>query len=188
MESPVFFGPQNETVILHRDVDVVAVPSGEPTELEAGTLSAITQSLGGAFTVMVRGNLYRIAGHDADALGKPMPPEPDVPADPSAEEIEGAVDFVLRQCYDPEIPINIVELGLVYRTEVEPSFGGNRRVEIDMTLTAPACGMGPILVHDVRSKMLRIPTINEVEINLVFDPPWTRDMMSEAAQLETGMF
>jgi probable FeS assembly SUF system protein SufT len=184
----VFFGPKNETVILHRDVDVVAVPSGEAGELEMGTLASITQSLGGAFTVMVRGNLYRIAGHDADALDKPMPPEPDVPDNPTDAQLDDALNFVLRQCYDPEIPVNIVDLGLIYRAEIEESFGAFRRVEIDMTLTAPACGMGPILVHDVRTKLLRVPTINEVEINLVFDPPWSREMMSEAAQLETGMF
>lgn len=182
------FGPQQQSVVLHRDVEAVAVPSGEPQSLEAGQLAIITQALGGAFTLMVRGNLYRIAGHDADAIGKPMPPEPALPDSPSDDEVEAAVNFALRQCYDPEIPVNIVDLGLIYRCELQPQPNGNRRVAIEMTLTAPACGMGPILVHDVKTKVERIPTIEKAVIELVFDPPWSREMMSEEALLETGMY
>jgi probable FeS assembly SUF system protein SufT len=182
------FAPQQQSVVLHRDVEVVAVPSGEALTLDAGQLAVITQALGSAFTLMVRGNLYRLSGHDADAIGKPMPPEPALPADPTDAQVEAAVDFALRQCFDPEIPVNIVDLGLIYRCEIKPQPDGTRRVEIDMTLTAPACGMGPILVHDVRTKVERIPTVQRAAIELVFEPPWSREMMSEEALLETGLY
>ncbi len=183
----MFFGHNHESVILLRDVDAVTVPNGDPGQLEAGTLAVITQALGRAFTVMVKGNMYRIDGPDADALGRPIPPEPPIPDAPNDAEVQAAIDFQLAQVYDPEIPVNVKELGLIYRCELEKVNDAHREIEIDMTLTAPACGMGPILVHDVRSALMRIPTIRSVEINLVFDPPWSRDMMSEEALLETGM-
>ena len=155
--------------------------------LPAGTVGYITQSLGGSWTVFVEGNLMRIAGKDADAIGK-EPPEPiDLPEGASDEDVEALVWRQLRTCFDPEIPVNIVELGLVYSAEVKPREDGQREVEVRMTLTAPACGMGDILVDDVRSKIELIPTIAEADVELVFDPPWNRTMMSEVARLETGM-
>lgn len=183
----MFFGNNNESVVLLRDVDCVTVPTGDATQLEAGSLVVITQALGRAFTVMMRGNLFRIDGDDADALGRPIPPMPPIPDHPNDDEVKAAIDFALHQVYDPEIPVDVKELGLIYRCDLEQVSADHREIEIDMTLTAPACGMGPILVHDVRSALMRIPTIRHVEINLVFDPPWSREMMSEAALLETGM-
>lgn len=183
----MFFGHNNESVILLRDVDCVTVPNGDSTRLDAGSLVVITQALGRSFTVMMRGNLFRIDGQDADALNKPIPPEPAIPDQPDDSQVDEAIDFALHQVYDPEIPVDVKELGLIYRCEVEKVSDEHREIEIDMTLTAPACGMGPILVHDVRTALMRIPTVRHVEINLVFDPPWSREMMSEAALLETGM-
>lgn len=181
------FGQFRESIILHRDVDAITVPNGESAELTAGTLAVVNQALGGAFTITVHGNMYRIDGQDADALGKEIPIWPDVEPGASAEALEDAVWETLATVHDPEIPINIVDLGLVYRCELKTDARG-RFVDIDMTLTAPACGMGPVLVHDVRSRVGRITGIDAVEVQLVFDPPWTREKMSEAAQLETGLF
>lgn len=182
------YGSSQNSVILHRDVDVVMVPSGEHTTLDAGQLAVITQSLGGSFTLLIRGNLYRMAGDDADAIGLPIPPQPDLPEDPSDDEVEEAIETALRQCFDPEIPVNIVDLGLVYRCELFREADGRYRVEVDMTLTAPACGMGPIIVSDVKTQVERVPIVSQAVIELVFDPPWSRDMMSEEALLETGLY
>jgi probable FeS assembly SUF system protein SufT len=135
----------------------------------------------------VEGNLFRIAGQDADAIGK-EPTEPlELPAGASDDDVEKLVWRQLRTCFDPEIPINIVDLGLVYEAAVSRRDDGGRAVAVKMTLTAPGCGMGEILVDDVRSKLELIPTIAEADVELVFDPPWNRNMMSEAARLETGM-
>jgi probable FeS assembly SUF system protein SufT len=156
--------------------------------LPAGSVGYITQALGGSFTVFVEGNLFRIAGRDADAIGKEPPAPLELPEGADDEAVEKLVWQQLRTCFDPEIPINVVELGLVYDVRVEP-YGtpGERRVSVDMTLTAPGCGMGDVLVADVRDKLELIPTVAEADVELVFDPPWNRSMMSEAARLETGM-
>lgn len=177
----------SEPVKLERDCAAVLVPQGEKVTLPAGSIGYITQALGGSFTVFIEGNLFRIAGEDADALGK-EPPAPLVLADESDDEaVEQLVWKQLRTCFDPEIPVNIVELGLVYSCDIERVDGGRRRAVIRMTLTAPACGMGDILVEDVRSKVERVPTIDEADVELVFDPPWNQSMMSDVARLETGM-
>lgn len=181
------FGQFRESVILHRDVDGITVPNGEPFELTAGTLAVVNQALGGSFTITVHGNMYRIDGQDADALGKEIPLWPDVEPGASPEALSQIVWDMLATVHDPEIPVNIVDLGLVYRCELVDDERG-KVVDIDMTLTAPACGMGPVLVHDVRSRIGRITGIDAVHVELVFDPPWTREKMSEAAQLETGLF
>ena len=181
------FHHQSEPIVLRRDVTAVIIPAGEPVELAEGTDGYITQALGGSFTVYIDGNLFRIAGQDADALGKEPVPAPEVPDDASDDDIEQLVWNQLRTCYDPEIPINIVDLGLVYRCELHAGDDGKRNVEIDMTLTAPGCGMGDILVHDVRSKVELINTIGTVRVELVFDPPWNHTMMSDEARLQTGM-
>jgi len=135
----------------------------------------------------VEGNLFRIAGKDADAIGKDPPQPLDLPADASDDAVEQLVWKQLRTCFDPEIPINVVDLGLVYEAVVSHREDGQRIVEVRMTLTAPGCGMGDVLVDDVRNKLELIPTVAEADVELVFDPPWTRAMMSEAARLETGM-
>jgi probable FeS assembly SUF system protein SufT len=177
-----------ESTTLARDVIGTLIPQGTKVELPEGAQALITQALGGSFTVQVEGHLFRIEGKDSDAIGKTMAVGPQVPENPTDADLEQAVWEQLKTCYDPEIPVNIVELGLIYECKLEPLPDGNRRVSIRMTLTAPGCGMGDILVADVREKALRVPKITEADVQMVFDPPWTREMMSEAAQLETGMF
>ncbi len=164
------------------------VPAGDVVTLPAGSFGYITQALGGSWTVFVEGNLMRIAGQDADAIGKEPPLAIELPEGASDEEVETLVWRQLRTCFDPEIPINVVDLGLVYEATVVRADDGQRRIEVRMTLTAPACGMGDILVDDVRCKLEMIPTVVEADVELVFDPPWGRHMMSEVARLETGMF
>ncbi|QDW67269.1 putative Fe-S cluster assembly protein SufT [Luteimonas granuli] len=182
------YSRNSEPVRFERDCAAVLVPQGDEVTLPAGSVGYITQALGGSFTVFVEGNLFRIAGSDADAIGK-EPPEPlELPDGADDAAVEQLVWRQLRTCFDPEIPINIVDLGLVYEAVVHPAEGGTRKVDVTMTLTAPGCGMGEVLVDDVRSKLEMIPTVVEADVELVFDPPWTRHMMSEAARLETGMF
>ncbi|MCX7563651.1 putative Fe-S cluster assembly protein SufT [Xanthomonadaceae bacterium XH05] len=182
------YSRSSEPVKLERDCAAVMVPQGESVTLPAGSVGYITQALGGSFTVFVEGNLFRIAGVDADAIGK-EPPEPiELPGEASDEDVEMLAWKQMRTCFDPEIPFNIVDLGLVYSCDVEPVDEGRRRINIKMTLTAPGCGMGDILVQDVRDKLEMIPTVVEADVELVFDPPWNQSMMSEAARLETGMF
>lgn len=176
-----------EPVTLTRDCSATLVPGGERVELPAGTVGLITQALGGSFTVYAEGNLYRIAGEDADALGKEGFAPPELAGGATDEDVEKLVWGQLRSCYDPEIPIDIVELGLVYGCRVVPLAEGRRRVEVEMTLTAPGCGMGEFLVQEVRDKLLWIPSVEEAEVELVFDPPWTQERMSEAARLQVGL-
>lgn len=181
------FGHTNEPITLARNVRAVIIPVGEPVTLPEGTSGFITQALGGSFTVYIEGNLFRIAGQDADALGKEPVPPPAVPENPTDKDIEDVIWQQLRTCYDPEIPINVVDLGLIYRCDVKPGVDGQRSVEIDMTLTAPGCGMGEILVQDAQDKVAIIPTVGDVHVDLVFDPPWNQTMMSEEARLQTGL-
>jgi probable FeS assembly SUF system protein SufT len=176
----------NEPVTFTRDVDAVIVPAGVNVKLRQGQLGYITQALGGSFTVYVEGNLFRIAGKDADALGKEAEQVPDLPPNASDDDVRALAWEQMKGCYDPEIPINIVDLGLVYDCEVRSEEDG-RVVLITMTLTAPGCGMGEVLVADVREKVELIPTVKRCEVELVFDPPWNQSMMSEAARLQTGM-
>ena len=181
------FGHMNEPVTLSRDVKAIIIPVGEELLLREGTNGFITQALGGSFTVYIEGNLFRIAGADADALGKEPTPPPKVPDDPTDADIEAVIWDQLKTCYDPEIPVNIVDLGLVYRCEVEPLGNGERSVSIDMTLTAPGCGMGDILVADAQEKVAAVPTVSDVRVELVFDPPWNQTMMSDEARLQVGL-
>ncbi len=181
------YSRSSEPVRFERDCAAVLVPQGDDVTLPAGSVGYITQGLGGSYTVFVEGNLFRIAGLDADAIGKSPPPPLELAAGASDEEVEQLVWSQLRTCFDPEIPINVVDLGLVYEASVSHRGDGQRLVEVRMTLTAPGCGMGDILVDDVRTKLELIPTVGEADVELVFDPPWTRAMMSEAARLETGM-
>ena len=184
------YSRSSEPVRFERNCAAILVPQGDEVELPAGSVGYITQGLGGSFTVFVDGNLFRIAGRDADAIGKePTPPlELDEGADDEA--VEELVWKQLRTCFDPEIPINVVDLGLIYEARVlpHPEQSGQRLVEVRMTLTAPGCGMGEVLVSDVSDKLKLIPTVVETDVELVFEPPWNRHMMSEAARLETGMF
>lgn len=184
---PSMYSRNSEPVRFERDCDAVLVPAGDQVTLPAGTVGYITQSLGGSWTVFVEGNLMRIAGKDADAIGKEPPAPIELPEGASDEDVERLVWQQLRTCFDPEIPVNIVELGLVYAAEVLPRDDGQREVRVRMTLTAPGCGMGEVLVDDVRSKVELIPTVAEADVELVFDPPWNQTLMSDVAKLETGM-
>ena len=136
----------------------------------------------------LEGNLFRIAGEDADAIGQETVKPPELPPNATEEDVRKLAWEQMRACYDPEIPINIVDLGLVYACDVTQNEDGSRTVAVQITLTAPGCGMGEILVDDVRDKIQRIPTVREARVTLTFDPPWNQTMMSEAARLQTGMF
>lgn len=182
------FGANTETVIFQRDCEAVVIPVGDRLTLTEGTVGALTQALGGSFTVYVSGNLYRIAGTDADAIGHEPTEPPELPPNATLQDVEQLIWSQMKTVYDPEIPVDIVELGLIYDCEIKECDDGRRDVEISMTLTAPGCGMGEILVDDVASKVKMVPTVNNVHVELIFDPPWSFDMMSEAAKLETGMF
>ncbi|MBP9722767.1 MAG: putative Fe-S cluster assembly protein SufT [Gammaproteobacteria bacterium] len=190
---------QTEIKLL-RDCPAILIPHGIPITMVKDEAVSIMQQLGGSFTVYYNGNLARIDGKDADAIGKAIPSD-------AAQSIEttkiektivddGLVDedevwAKLRTCYDPEIPVNIVELGLIYECDVYPIESGNiqagNRVEVKMTLTAPGCGMGPYIVSDVNKKVLEVPNVFEAKVELIWDPPWSQDMMSEEAQLTLGL-
>ncbi len=178
-----------EDVTLAREVNAIQIPDGTQVSLPEGTRGVITQELGASFTVMTEyGAMYRIDHRDADALGKEVQASdlPDeAPSDPA--ELEKLVWDQMRKCYDPEIPVNIVDLGLVYGCAVAPAKDGEgHKVDIKMTLTAPGCGMGPVLAEDVRVRVEEIPGVTETRVEVVLDPPWNPGMMTEAARLQLG--
>ena len=169
-----------------RDVPAREIPSGTPITLKAGDPVIITQSLGGSYTVMTPvGFLARIDGKDADAIGEPVVAE-DAAANEGKTTEERAWDQ-LKTCYDPEIPVNIVDLGLVYSCVLSPLPDGGEKIDVKFTLTAPGCGMGDVLREDIKGKLLSIPGITEADVQVVFDPPWSLQMMSDAAKLQLGM-
>lgn len=175
-----------ETAVeVKREVEATLIPSGTKVSLQPGIQVFVTQALGNSYTVYVNGNLVRIAGKDGDALGLIILETPDVNA------LEGSVEdkvwMQLKTCYDPEIPVNIVDLGLVYACQVMPLGMNDYSVEIVMTLTAPACGMGPVLVGEVQEKARQIKGVTDVKVDLVFDPPWDRSMMTDEAKLQLGL-
>jgi probable FeS assembly SUF system protein SufT len=176
---------RKETTV-SRDVDAREIPSGTPIMLRAGDPVIITQSLGGSYTVMTPvGFLARIDGKDADAIG-----ETPTAVDAAAAEGKSTEDLAwdqLRTCYDPEIPVNIVDLGLVYSCALTPLPDGGNRIDVKFTLTAPGCGMGDVLREDIKAKLLGVPEIREADVQVVFDPPWSLQMMSDAAKLQLGM-
>jgi len=179
----------NQGVTVERDCEAILIPAGTHIKLRKGSVVFILQALGGNYTVNINGNLAQVAARDADALGF----DTDLPDMQAREPGDGGVneDMLwdqMRTCYDPEIPINIVDLGLIYDCKISRQEGGGHRVDVVMTLTAPGCGMGQFLAEDVRSKLEQVPNVSEVNVELTFDPPWNQDMMSEAARLETGLF
>jgi probable FeS assembly SUF system protein SufT len=180
-------GYENEAIVVQRDVKAVAIPAGAEVNLKLGSVGYITQALGGSFTVYIDGNLFRIAGIDADAIGKSAAKAPEIPPGASEQDIKNVIWDQLKTCYDPEIPVNIVDLGLVYECDVIRNQDDTRTVDIKMTLTAPGCGMGEVLVADVRDKVQLVPTVAQANVELVFDPPWNQSMMSDEARLQTGM-
>jgi probable FeS assembly SUF system protein SufT len=181
-----------DPIPLLRDCEAVLIPSGEKVNLQAGTEVTITQSLGGSYTLAALGRLVRLDSKDVDALGiqtaelAPAPSAP-VPAAKTGPVDENLIWNQLRTCYDPEIPVNIVDLGLIYDLHIAPQPNGDNLVEMKMTLTAPGCGMGPMIVEDAQNKILGVPGVTEVKIELLFDPPWNQAMMSESAKLELGL-
>lgn len=178
----------NDPIMLTRDVDAAIIPVGSKVTLLKGEQALITQSLGGSYTVIVNGNMFRIEGKDADALGLQMA-EKETPAGApvTQENLEKEVWNQLRSCYDPEIPVNIVDLGLIYDCHLTPLGADSYRVDVKMTLTAPGCGMGPMLAQDVQNKVLGLEGVDDVAVELVWDPPWNQAMMTEAAKLHLGL-
>jgi probable FeS assembly SUF system protein SufT len=181
----------DEPITLSRDCDATLIPSGDKLKLQGGSQVRITQSLGGSYTVTTdRGHMVRISGRDADALGM----EATVSSRPGSttvvggpREMEKLVWDQLKTCFDPEIPVNIVDLGLVYQCLVSPLAESGNRVEVRFTLTAPGCGMGAALKEDIQSKVLSLPGIKDVDVELVWDPPWDQSMLSGAAKLQLGI-
>jgi probable FeS assembly SUF system protein SufT len=178
----------NNERILSRDCEAVLIPSGDSFTLKEGTRVQITQTLGGSFTVMGSSfGLARIAGQDADALGEEVRETEVQHVAPGVQPTDAMVLDQLKQCYDPEIPVNIVDLGLVYGCAVKDIGNGVYRVDVDMTLTAPGCGMGPAIAADAKSKILTLPNVAEADVNLVWDPPWNQEMISEEGKMKLGL-
>ena len=167
---------------VRRDCAARLVPTGDPTSLSKGSFVTLAQDFGGSYTVVSGGNMMRVDPFDADALGFEAQ---DIALTPKADGTFGSEEVfdVLRTVYDPDIPVNILDLGLIYNCEVE-----GRDVRIEMTLTAPGCGMGPVLVDDIVTRLKRSQAVGEVDVELVFDPPWSRERMSEEAQLQLGLY
>lgn len=178
---------RREPVELKRPVRALMVPSGDEVTLEEGCSGVITQQLGRSYSVYIDGALFRIDGTDADAIGKEAMPPKVYPEQPSEEEVRKIVWDELRETYDPEIPCSIVELGLVYTCEFTPMPSGGYHVFIQMTVTAPGCGMGEQLMREVAERLEKLPRVDDFKVELVYDPPWNMSMMSEAARLQLGM-
>jgi probable FeS assembly SUF system protein SufT len=183
---------ENTEFTLARDVEAIQIPSGTRTTIPAGTPGVITQALGGSYTVATYQGLARVAEKDADALGLEKPAATNGAEKSAASGGAGDVDEKmvwdqLKQCFDPEIPVNIVDLGLVYDCQLTKRPEGGTKVDVKMTLTAPGCGMGPAIAHDAQSKILTIDGIDEADVQLVWDPPWNQSMISEAGRMKLGM-
>ena len=179
---------QHEEVSFKRDCQGIAIPAGNSVTIPAGTVGIITQSLGDTYTVQVPalGGLYRLAGTDADAIGKELTTSPSGLASDAGTLSEQAVWDTLKEVYDPEIPVNIVDLGLVYDMRIEPADSGSR-VQVRMTLTAQGCGMGPSIAMDAKSRIERLPGVNEADVEVVWDPPWNPHMISPEGKAKLGM-
>ncbi|MBI3000968.1 MAG: putative Fe-S cluster assembly protein SufT [Deltaproteobacteria bacterium] len=182
---------RDEPTKLRRDCEATLIPTGEKVNSPAGRQVWVTQLLGGSFTAMTeRGSMVRIGGKDADALGlspAPSPPGATTAPEESPANIEQRIWDQLKTCFDPEIPVNIVDLGLVYQCHVISLKDGGNKVEVRFTLTARGCGMGEVLKVDIRNKILGIPGVKEVDVELVWDPPWNQTMISGAAKQQLGM-
>ena len=179
-----------EEVTFSRNAEGIMIPSGERVLVPNGSHGTITQSLGGSYTLITdRGLMIRVSGKEVEAIGKTPQnvPETKVGEEVTPEKLEEMVWDQLKTCFDPEIPVNIVDLGLVYLCELEPAEDGGKNVKIKMTLTAPGCGMGPVLAHDVKQKIESLPGVKTADVEVVFDPVWDRSMMSDAAKLQLGM-
>ena len=177
--------PNNE-IVLSRDCEATEVPYGGVQVLPAGTSVRITQSLGGAYTVTTgQGSMMRIEAKNADALG--LASEPKEAQAAPGQFSEKLVWDRLKTVFDPEIPVNIVDLGLIYTCRIAPAEGGGHKIEIEMSMTAPGCGMGDVLRSDIERKLSELPEVREVHAQIVFDPPWNPGRMSDAAKLQLGL-
>ena len=179
---------QPEEIELLRDVNATLIPHGEEFILSKGEKITVTHKLGGNFTVMTLNGMYRIAAKDSDALGKDNTgttlKDTHQNAEPATEE---NVKENLKSVFDPEIPVNVVDLGLIYKVVIENVPDRGRIAFVDLTLTAPGCGMGPVIAEDVKGKVLELPGIDDAEVEIVWDPPWSQDMMSEEGKMELGL-
>ena len=176
----------NELIKVSRDCDAILIPGGEKVVLVEGTHIRITQALGGDYTVYVNGNLLKISGKDSDAIGIKNDISKENVLEKNTEVNEDRIWEVLKTCYDPEIPVNIVDLGLIYDMKLDKNIEGIT-INIKMTLTAPGCGMGPVIAQDVEDKLMDLATVNRVIVDLVWEPVWNQAMMTDAARLELGM-
>lgn len=185
--------PTSEPITLTRDVEAVIVPAGDKVTLAKGERAYLFQSLGDSHTVVVNGNTFRIDGKDADALGKEVTAKPAAPASASSdkpvtrEDLEKQAWDAMRNCFDPEIPVNVVDLGLIYDLALTKLGDTTFKADVKMTLTAPGCGMGPMIAQDVQNRLLSLEAVDEANVELVWDPPWNQAMMSEAAKLQLGL-
>jgi probable FeS assembly SUF system protein SufT len=177
----------NDLITVNRDCDATMIPSGEKVTLNKGTHVRITQALGGDFTLYVNGNLLKISGKDADAIGKENEVSQAQELKDGMKLNENMIWDVLKTCYDPEIPVNIVELGLIYDLRISKKGDEEKLVNIKMTLTAPGCGMGPSIAADVEMKILNLPEVGEVFVEIVWEPQWEQSMMTDEAKLQLGM-
>ena len=177
---------EREVVVTTREVEARLVPSGTEIMIPANAFISITQSLGGTYTVAVNGNMARIEGYDADALGKePQVSSFEATADGSVNEDQ--LWEAMGNCYDPEIPVSVVEMGLIYSCSIESDPEIGNHVKIAMTLTAAGCGMGPVIAMDVKTKLEHVPNVDKVTVEITFDPLWSKEMMSDEAKLELGL-
>ena len=180
---------ERERITLTRDVNIVTIPDGNHGTLQKGQEVTIHQALGTNYTVLTEyGHLVQISGLDADALGKEVHHLQTLVSETDSEAVEKNCWEVMKTIYDPEIPVNIVDLGLVYECSVDPVGEAQNDVHIKMTLTAPGCGMGPMIQGDVEKNIRALPGVSRVEVEIVLDPPWSREMMSEVAQVQLGLF
>ena len=177
-----------EEIELTRDVTATLIPHGEEFNLSQGEKVTVTHRLGGNFTVMTLQGMYRIAAKDADALGETATDtQPKAQASNQEPASVEQIKENLKSVFDPEIPVNVVDLGLIYRIEIENIKEKGRVAFVDLTLTAPGCGMGPVIAEDVKGKVLELPGVDDAEVEIVWDPPWTQDLISEEGKMELGL-
>lgn len=178
-----------ERVELTRDCDAIAIPAGHTVRLEKGTVAFITQALGGSYTLNVAefGGLFRLGSGDADAIGKEAVADPAAPASGEGSDLEQEIWGQLKTCYDPEIPVNIVDLGLIYDMRISGLSAGGKRIDVKMTLTAPGCGMGTVIAAEAQQKLAALPGVGEANVEIVWDPPWNPQMISSEGKERLGM-